>query len=80
MLNTRETTVTEAVLIAEKSILSTFNAQDAATVLLSVFYAFNIHYTEGCSNFYSALEIILLNQKKPPRKTRLSAILSQLQQ
>ena len=69
----------QAVLIAEKSVLCKFNVQEVPMVLLSAFYVFNIHYPEGCSNFYSALEAILLQQKIPPRKPRLAAILSRLE-
>lgn len=50
------TTHGQAVLIAERSILSKFNAQEVPVVLLSAFYAFSIHYPEGCSSFYTALE------------------------
>jgi len=71
--------ISQAVLVAEKNIVCTFNLREVGMVLLSAFYAFNMHYPEGCSNFYSALEAILLKQKKPPRKTRLTAFLSRLE-
>ena len=66
--------ISQAVLVAEK-IICTFNSREVGMVLLSAFYAFNMHYTESCSNFCSALEAILLKQKKPFRKTRLTAFL-----
>ena len=74
-----EKEIEQAVLIAEKQIICTFDPRDIALVLLSAFYVFNIHYTEGCTNFYSALEAMLLKQKPPPRKTRLNAFLSRLE-
>ena len=66
--------------VIEKEITFTFDPKDVAMILLSAFYVFTMHYnyTEGCTNFYSALEALLLNQKTPNRKTcsNLLAILS----
>lgn len=53
-------------------------AKDILLVLLSSFFAFNVHYPEDCCNFYSLLEVLFLNKKIPPRKPRLSALVSQL--
>ena len=61
----------KAILVIEKEITFTFDPKDVAMILLSAFYVFTMHYnyTEGCTNFYSALEALLLNQKTPNRKT-----------
>ena len=68
--------VEKAILVIEKQIICTFDPKDIPAILLSAFYVFNMHYTEGCTNFYSALEALLLQQKAPNRKTRLAAFLS----
>ena len=46
--------IIQAVLVEEREIICTFEPKEAGPVLLSAFYAFNMYYTEGCSNFYSA--------------------------
>ena len=70
--------IQETVLVVDKQEIATFNPANIALVLLSAFYGYNMHYTEGCTNFYSALETLFLRRKKPARKTRLSAFLSRL--
>lgn len=70
--------IQETVLVVDNQEITTFNPTNIALVLLSAFYAYNMHYTEGCTNFYSALETLFLRRKKPARKTRLSAFLSRL--
>ena len=70
--------IQEAVLVVNKEEITTFRPMNIALVLLSAFYAYNMHYTEGCTNFYSALETLFLRRKKPARKTRLTAFLSRL--
>ena len=42
------------------------------------FFVFNVHYPEGCCNFYSLLKVLFLNKKIPPRKPQLSALVTQL--
>ena len=39
------TAITQAILVAERSVLCIFNPQDAAIVLLSAYYVLNIYYT-----------------------------------
>ena len=49
--------VKDCFLIVEKKVLSKCSARLAPLALLGAFYAFNMHYTEGCANFYTLLEI-----------------------
>ena len=48
--------VKDCFLIVEKKVLSKCSARLAPLALLGAFYAFNMHYTEGCANFYTLLE------------------------
>ncbi|XP_065888850.1 uncharacterized protein [Dysidea avara] len=68
----------QSALVVERSILCVVPPELAAIHLLGAFYIFYMHYTEGCSNFYAALESILLGCNKPGRKTRLAAFLGRL--
>ncbi len=68
----------EAVLVIEKKLVTTFNPKEAPLLLLGAFYTFNMHYTEGCSNFYTFFEVVFLNKKKPSKMTRLSGIIARL--
>ena len=43
-----------------------------------IIFVFNVHYPEGCCNFFSLLEVFFLDKKIPPRKHRLSASVIQL--
>ena len=71
----------QTILVAEKQVVFTFNPKDMPLILLSTFYVFNLHYTEGCINFYTALEVMLLKQRlsQNSRKTRLTAFLKRLE-
>ena len=70
--------IKEAVLIVEKQVIATISAKEVPLVLLSAFYAYNMHYTEGCTNLYTFFEIIFFKHKKPAKKTRLTALLASL--
>ena len=70
--------VKEAVLVVEKKAVTTFRLKELPSILLGAFYAYNMHYTEGCKNVYSFFEVVFLNHKKPAKKTRLSAIIAKL--
>ena len=71
--------VKDSFLVIERTpLINKVLAKDILLVLLSSFFAFNVHYPEGCCNFYSLLEVLFLNKKIPPRKPRLSALVSQL--
>ena len=70
--------IKDTVLVVERKAVTTFPPTDTPLVLLGAFYAYNMHYTEGCKNFYSFLEVVFLKCKKPTKKTRLTAILAKL--
>ncbi len=54
--------------------IATLPANKALLVLLSTFYIYAFKkYTEGCLNFYQALEIISLGTKRDSSKIRLMA-------
>ena len=71
--------IKEAALVVEKKIVTTMRAEEAPLILLSAFYAFNMHYTEHCSNFYTFFEVIFFNGQRPSKKPRLTALLARLQ-
>ena len=68
----------EGILVVEKKTVTTFPQKQALLILLSSFYVNNMHYTEGCKNFFTFLEVVLLKHKKPTKKTRLSAVIAKL--
>lgn len=70
--------IKDTVLVVERKAVTTFPPTDAPLVLLGAFYAYNMHYTEGCKNFYSFFEVVFLKCQKPAKKTRLTAILAKL--
>ncbi len=71
-------TAEEAVWVIEKKLVTTFNPKEAPLLLLGAFYTFSMHYTEGCSNFYTLFEAVFLTKKKPSKMTRLSGIIARL--
>ncbi len=70
--------INEVELVIEKEKIATIPAKKALLVLLSTFYAFNMEYTEGCSNFYTALEIIFFHSKRDPSKIKVNRLLAAL--
>ena len=55
--------ITTAHLGVERQMVTLLPATKGLLALLSSFYAFNMHYTEGCINFYTALEMIILKKR-----------------
>lgn len=55
--------IEDSVLVIEKNIITVFPPTDAAPltdaplVLLGAFYAYNMHYTVRCKNFYTFFEV-----------------------
>jgi len=70
--------IREASLVVQNQIITTFEPKNIVTILLSAFCAYNLHYTDGCVDFYTALEVLFLNQRYSQRKTRLAAVLNKL--
>ena len=57
----------------EGQVLCKVPAEKAPFVLLCVFYALNMQYTHGCTNFYSFLEHLFLDIS-PPKRSKLHFI------
>ncbi len=72
--------IKDAALVVEKRVITTFPPKELPLVLVSAFYAYNMHYTEACTNFYTFFEVVFFKHKKPAKKTRLTAILAKLTQ
>ena len=72
-------TIVEAKLIIERKVVMTLPAKQAPLVLLAAFYAFNMHYTEGCLNFFKALDIIFLGGKKDKKRPKLNRFLADIE-
>ena len=70
--------VKDAFLVIEKKVICRIPHTDLPLALLAAFYAFNMHYPEGCNNIYSFFEAALLGKRHPGRKTRLAAVLATL--
>ena len=61
-----------AFLCVEKTVLSKLTRlEDIGLILIASFYAFNMHYTLGLTNFYIFFEYFMLNQKMPKEKPKL---------
>ena len=71
--------IREASLVVQNQIITTFEPKNIVTVLLSAFCAYNMFYTNGCVDVYTALEVLFLKQRYPsPKRTRLAAMLNKL--
>lgn len=70
--------IKDAVLVVEKELIACIPPAELPLVLVSAFYAYNMHYTEGCTNLYTFFEIVFFKAKKPAKKTRLTAVLARL--
>ena len=51
----------QAYLIVDKLVIDELNMDDLPFTLLAAFFVYNICYPKGCTNFYTFLEILLLN-------------------
>ena len=60
----------------EKDILCVIPPKKVAAALMSAFYAFNMEYTAGCSNFYSFFEKVFFDMRLSGKKQRLGSVLS----
>lgn len=48
--------IMDAFLVVEKKVLCKVPTKELPLALLSAFFAFNMHYPQGCTNLYSFLE------------------------
>ena len=68
-----------AFLCVEKTVVSKLTRlKDIGLTLIASFYAFNMHYTLGLTNFYILFECFMLNQKMSKGKTKLVHLMTQL--
>lgn len=51
----------KATLIVDKRVIDDVSGKRLPFALMSSFFVFNICYPKGCNNFYSMLEVLLLN-------------------
>ena len=52
----------QAFLVVDKHIVCEVpDLLDIPFILMAASFVFNIHYTQGCNNFYSYLEVVTLN-------------------
>ena len=70
--------IKEAALFVNKKIITTFEPKNILIVLLSAYYSYNMHYTDGCVNFYTVLEVLFLKQKIDGKKARLGALVQRI--
>ena len=70
--------IKEAALFVHKNIVTTFEPKNILIVLLSAYYSYNMHYTDGCVNFYTALEVLFLKYKIDGKKARLGALVKRI--
>ena len=67
----------DAFLASDKMVLCKISIVHTPLALMAAFYVFNMHYTPGCSNFFSIMETYFLGYTTP-KKTRLANFLAQL--
>lgn len=70
----------EVYIIAEQLVISKISSHSSAAALLSSFYVMNMQFPHGLSNFYTVLEILLLNQCPKRIPIVVSQVISLLKQ
>ena len=70
--------IKEAALFVHNKIINTFEPKNILIVLLSAYYSYNMHYTDGCVNFYTVLEVLFLKQKIDGKKARIGALVQRI--
>lgn len=68
----------DAFLVVEKKPLCKVPLQQLPLALIAAFYSFNMHYPQGCTNFYTFFEWLVLGKKVPNKRTRLSSVLARI--
>ena len=68
--------VKDVFLLFEKKIMGKISVEQGMLALFASFYALNVHFPNGCSNFYLLLECLTFSRKVPGRKSALMAELS----
>ena len=70
----------EVYIIAEQLVISKISSHSSDAALLSSFYMMNMQFPHGLSNFYTVLEILLLNQCPKRIPIVVSQVISLLKQ
>lgn len=68
-----------AYLVVDSIVVDNIRTEDIPFCVLSAYYVFNICYPKGCNNFFSFLEIVILNyssEKAPPSVKHILAALA----
>lgn len=78
MVRGTQVKVKDAFLICEKMVLARIDAVDIPLMLFATYYAFNIRYPIGCTNFFSFMEVIFINAT-PPKRARLQNFVNMLE-
>ena len=68
----------DAFLVIEKKPLCKVPLQQLPIALIAAFYAFHMHYPQGCTNLYTFFECLVLGKKVPNKRTRLSSVLARI--
>ncbi len=66
-------------LFAEGTVILKGEVDNAVGLLLASFFVFSMHYPAGLSNFYTVLEVLLLDQKPKKCPITVAHVLTQLQ-
>ena len=69
----------DAFLVVEKQIICKIPLREVPLALLSAFFSFNMHYPQGCTNFYTFFECFFMGKKTPSKKTRLASMLARIE-
>lgn len=68
----------DAFLVIEKRVFCKISLAEIPLALLAAFFSFNMHYPQGCTNFYTFFECFFMGKKTPNKKTRLASILARI--
>jgi len=70
--------IKEAALFVYKNLITTFEPKNVIIILLSAYYSYNMHYSDGCTDFYTVLESLCLKQKIDGRKVRIAGVVKRI--
>ena len=54
--------------------------REIGLILLTSFYSFNMHYTQGLTNLFTFMKCYVFGHKVPKEKTRIGHLMAQLHQ
>ena len=68
----------QAYLVVDKNVVDEVSIIDIPFILMSAFFVYNICYPKGCNNFYSFLEIVVLNHSAENASPTVKHLLSKI--